>query len=150
MNLYTIGFTKKTSEQFFETLKKHEIHLLVDVRLNNSSQLAGFAKNDCLPYFLKAICDADYLHMSEFAPTKEILDDYKNKKISWIDYEVKYISLLKKRENDLGICQTFIDTVAQYQNVVLLCSEITAEKCHRRLAAEFICELNKNTNIIHL
>ena len=80
MNLYTIGFTKKTAEQFFETLKKHAITLLVDVRLNNSSQLAGFTKSDCLPYFLKEICDASYLHIPEFAPTKEILDDYKKKK----------------------------------------------------------------------
>lgn len=150
MNLYTIGFTKKTAEQFFETLKKHEIHLLIDVRLNNSSQLSGFAKCDCLPYFLKELCCAEYLHLPEFAPTQEILDDYKKKRISWEDYESKYLSLIQNRDNDKGICKYFAETYQQYRNIVLLCSELIAEKCHRRLAAELICKSNKEISLTHL
>ena len=150
MTLYTIGFTQKTAEQFFETLKNHEISLLIDIRLNNSSQLSGFAKSDCLPYFLKEICGAEYLHISELAPTKEILDDYKKKKMSWNDYEVKYRSLIQKRDESSGICKHFSETYRQYQNIVLLCSEPTAEKCHRRLAAELICQANPEITVRHI
>ena len=150
MNLYTIGFTQKTAEQFFETLKEHRITLLVDVRLNNSSQLAGFTKSDSLPYFLKEICGASYLHIPEFAPTKEILDDYKKKKITWEDYEQKYSILMQNREERSGGCRNFTEAHKLHENIILLCSELTADKCHRRLAAELICKLNKEITLTHL
>ena len=150
MNLYTIGFTKKTARQFFDVLKEKNIDLLLDVRLNNKSQLAGFTKSDDLPYFLETICGAAYIHAVEYAPTKEILDDYKNKTIQWNDYEKKYFALIQSREYDNQICSNFIEKYAKYQNIVLLCSETTAERCHRRLAAEAVCEANANIRLAHL
>ena len=150
MNLYTIGFTKKTARQFFESLKNNNIDLLLDVRLSNKSQLAGFTKSDDLPYFLEKVCSAAYIHALEYAPTKEILDDYKNKKIKWGDYEQAYFNLINIRDAESRFCRDFTKTYALYQNIVLLCSEPTADKCHRRLAAESICRFNNGIQIKHL
>ena len=99
MNLYTIGFTKKSARAFFELLKKIEIELLLDIRLNNKSQLAGFTKGDDLCYFLSEICNCKYRHCLEYAPTKDILDGYKKKNISWNEYEEMYTNLILKRGN---------------------------------------------------
>jgi uncharacterized protein (DUF488 family) len=150
MKLYTIGFTKRTASQFFEILKAHSIDLLIDVRLNNKSQLAGFTKGDDLPYFLKEICGAEYLQESAFAPTKEIFDAYKNKKIQWCDYEKKYLELINNCDEREQICRKFAETHMQYHNIVLLCSEPAPDKCHRRLAAEAICKANINVQLEHL
>lgn len=97
MKLFTIGFTQKSAEKFFGLLKEHKIELLVDIRLNNKSQLAGFTKGDDLGFFLQEICHCQYVHADEYAPTKEILDDYKKKKISWADYVEQYTALMKRR-----------------------------------------------------
>lgn len=97
MKLYTIGFTKKSAEKFFETLKKHSIRKVIDIRLNNVSQLAGFAKGKDLSYFLDKICGIQYEHDINFAPTKEILDNYKNKKITWAEYESQFKNLLETK-----------------------------------------------------
>lgn len=134
MNLFTIGFTKKTAEQFFETLKKNEVEVLLDIRLNNKSQLAGFTKGDDLKYFLSEICHCEYRHCLEFAPTKEILDAYKKKQITWDEYENQYITLMNKRAKLFG----FADRFSAFSNICLLCSEPTPEQCHRRLLAEMI------------
>jgi uncharacterized protein (DUF488 family) len=150
MKLYTIGFTKKTASQFFELLKANHIHLLLDVRLNNRSQLAGFTKGEDLAYFLQQIGGIAYLHTLEYAPTKEMLDAYRDKKITWNDYEEKYLKLIQERNESNRFCDKFSETYAQYQNVVLLCSEPTAEKCHRRLAAEWICRSNADMQLEHL
>ena len=93
MNLYTIGFAQKTASMFFELMKENNIDLLLDIRLNNKSQLAGFTKGQDLKYFLSEICNCDYIHYLYYAPTKDILDDYKHKKISWEQYEERYINL---------------------------------------------------------
>ncbi|TYQ13202.1 UNVERIFIED_CONTAM: uncharacterized protein DUF488 [Acetivibrio alkalicellulosi] len=98
MKLYTIGFTKKSAKDFFNLLKKSNVKKLIDIRLNNASQLAGFTKGNDLQYFLKEICDIEYIHDTELSPTKEILDDYKNKKISWSQYEILFKALLKDRK----------------------------------------------------
>ena len=95
INLFTIGFTKKSAEDFFTLLKKNKVKKLIDVRLNNISQLAGFTKKDDLRYFLKQICDIDYYHISEFAPTEDILKRYKNKYIKWEQYEKEFMVLMK-------------------------------------------------------
>ena len=150
MNLYTIGFTQKTAGQFFESLKNNNIDLLLDVRLNNKSQLAGFTKSDDLPYFLKEICGAAYIHALDFAPTKAILDDYKAKKLKWCDYEHVYFNLIHARDAESHFCRNFPDIYAPYHNIVLLCSEPTADNCHRRLAAEAICKFNADIQITHL
>jgi uncharacterized protein (DUF488 family) len=149
LNLYTIGFTKKTAETFFDLLKKNNVQHVLDVRLNNSSQLAGFTKGDNLNYFLKELCKIKYTHDIELAPTKEILSDYKNKKISWDEYEIQFLLLLNKRGMHNKILNKFPNGL---NNVCLLCSEPTAEKCHRRLVAEYIknnCR-DFNIEIIHL
>lgn len=141
MNLYTIGFTKKTAEFFFETLKKNHIKRLIDIRLNNKSQLAGFAKVPDLEYFLK-ISGIEYTYMPEFAPTAELLDSYKAKGISWEGYESKYKEIIKSR--DIKLDQNIFD------GACLLCSEDKPNQCHRRLAAEYVKEKIQGVNIIHL
>jgi uncharacterized protein (DUF488 family) len=132
MKLYTIGFTKKSSKQFFELLQDNNVRTVADIRLNNSSQLAGFTKGNDLRYFLKAICNADYLHLLSLAPTKELLDGYKKKAISWLEYEKRYQELLESRANEGvldGLSRLNLD------GMCLLCSEEAPERCHRRLSS---------------
>lgn len=144
MRLYTIGFTKKSAREFFELLNKHNIETVIDVRLNNSSQLAGFAKKNDLEYLLKTICNIKYKHYDTFAPTKEILDDYKKKIITWSDYELQFNNLLFKR----NIANTINES--ELNNACLLCSESSANKCHRRLVAEFLKSKIEELEVIHL
>jgi uncharacterized protein (DUF488 family) len=143
MTLFTIGFTKKTAEQFFETLKQNGIKKLIDIRLNNKSQLSGFAKTPDIEYFLKN-AGIEYVYMPEFAPTKGMLDLYQAKKLDWLGYEIKYNLLLLERmplnDKDADI----------FDRACLLCSENTADKCHRRLAAEYIANTLKGVRIVHL
>ena len=149
MKLYTIGFTKKSAQQFFEILDRNKIQKVIDIRLNNSSQLAGFSKGTDLEFFLKKLCNIKYVHDIELAPTKEILSDYKKKKISWEEYEVNFISLLNKRNSNNNIVNKFYDEI---DGVCLLCSEQLADNCHRRLVAEYLKEklTDYNIEIIHL
>lgn len=142
--IYTIGFSGKNARVFFETLRQNNIKRLVDVRLNNVSQLAGFTKKNDLAYFLEKICNIPYLHMDVLAPTKEILDAYKNKYISWDEYEKQYNSLINSRNIDSSLKN--ID----FNDACLLCSEKTADQCHRRLAAEKIKDIFSMQQIIHL
>lgn len=144
INLYTIGFTKKSAEDFFTLLKNNNIKTLIDVRLNNVSQLAGFTKQDDLKFFLKEICGIGYKHIIDFSPTDFILKRYKDKEINWDQYEIEFKELIKTRRIEKSID---IDTL---RDACLLCSEPTAEKCHRRLVAEYFREIYKNLNIIHL
>jgi uncharacterized protein (DUF488 family) len=148
MNIYTIGFTKKTAQEFFELLKENNIKHLLDVRLNNVSQLAGFTKGNDLKYFLKEICECTYTHDIKLAPTKEILDSYKKKSITWNEYEQLFNKLLNERNKNNNILSKYDNFVA----TCLLCSEVTAENCHRRLVAEFIKSNYKgdDISIIHL
>jgi uncharacterized protein (DUF488 family) len=142
--LYTIGFTKKNAETFFSKLQKAGVTKLIDIRLNNVSQLAGFAKKDDLIYFLKQLCNCDYIHMPALAPTKDILDSYKKKKIDWNDYENKFNKLITQR----NIEKKF--TAEELNNACLLCSEHTADQCHRRLVAEYLQKEIPNIQIKHL
>ena len=147
MKIFTIGFTKKNARQFFELLKVNEIDIVLDIRLNNKSQLAGFTKGEDLQYFLSKICHCDYRHCLEFAPTKEILDSYKKSLITWGEYEEQYTALMNKREKHF----TFLDDYAKYENVCLLCSEPTPEHCHRRLIAEMIADTSpQKIKILHI
>lgn len=135
INIYTIGFTQKTAEQFFTILKNAKIDCLVDVRLNNVSQLAGYTKSLDLKYFLKEILNIEYRHSTMLAPTKDILDGYKKGKISWNDYEIKYLDLISKRHVE----KDFIKFLPKNsQNICLLCSEVRPDNCHRRLLAEYL------------
>lgn len=146
MNLYTIGFTKKSAKEFFELLKKYNIELLLDIRLNNKSQLAGFTKEEDLCYFLSEICHCNYQHCIEYAPTKDIMDGYKKKGISWDEYVAMYTDLLLTRGDYKNFCTKFADV----QNVCFLCSESTADHCHRRLAAEMIAQNNSEVIVKHI
>lgn len=138
MKIYTIGFTKKTAESFFGYLNSSGIKTLIDVRLNNTSQLSGFAKRDDLKFFLKELCKTNYVHMPELAPTKEILKPYQNKEISWESYEDKFLNLMAQRNIEKQLPSSLLD------HGCLLCSEHEPHFCHRRLVVEY---LNKTTNL---
>jgi uncharacterized protein (DUF488 family) len=145
MEIYSIGFTQKTAEQFFSLLKSAGIRRLLDVRLNNISQLAGFAKRQDLPFFLKEICHAEYRHEPLLAPTQDILDRYKKKKGSWPEYESKFLALLAERKVEKSLDRSLFSVPT-----VLLCSEPTPERCHRRLVLEYLTEKWRDLHAIHL
>ena len=145
ITLYTIGFTKKSAEQFFELLRKNHIKKLVDVRINNSSQLAGFAKGSDLEYFAKNLCNADYVHITDFAPTKDLLSRWRKEEVNWEQYTKIYLGLLKDR----SIIKKY--SIKSFNNSCFLCSEETPEMCHRRLLADYLKEKsNEEVRIIHL
>ena len=144
MKVYTIGFTKKPASDFFELLRDSGAKRLVDVRLNNVSQLAGFAKKNDLEYFLKKICRINYVHMPELAPTSEMLDAYRKGHRDWESYEREFLALMDERRiSKKGIKRTIA-------NACLLCSEDKPEHCHRRLVAEYLQRNWGDVEIIHL
>jgi uncharacterized protein (DUF488 family) len=145
MEIYSIGFTQKSAGEFFGALKAHGIERLLDVRLNNTSQLAGFAKHSDLPYFLREICGAAYEHEPLLAPTQEILDAFKKHKGSWDVYTEAYLALIRSRK-----VETVLSKESFQKKTVLLCSEPTPERCHRRLALEYLQKHWNNVVITHL
>lgn len=145
MEIYTTGFTKKTAEQFFESLRRAGIRRLLDIRLNNSSQLAGFSKRDDLAYFLRVICDAEYQHEPLLAPTQDMLDELKKRKGSWETYERQFLALMRERRIEQRIDRRLFEVPT-----VLLCSEATPEHCHRRLVAEYLRDQWGAITITHL
>lgn len=144
IKLFTIGFTKKKAEQFFSLIQESGVKRIVDIRLNNVSQLAGFAKRDDLRYFLKAICNIDYVHLPELAPTKEILNDFKKSNGDWSIYEKKFKVLLAER-----IIEKRFEGIIR-DGDCFLCSEETPEQCHRRLVAEYLQKSWGNIEIEHI
>jgi len=145
MEIYSIGFTKKSASEFFSSLKKHRIERLLDVRLNNTSQLAGFTKKDDLAYFLGEICGAIYEHEPLLAPTQHIFDEFKKRKGSWEAYSEAYLLLIRSRKIEAALSKESFQ-----KKTVLLCSEATAEHCHRRLALEYLQKEWGGVTIIHL
>lgn len=144
MRIFTIGFTKKSAEEFFSTLGRSGAKRLVDVRLNNVSQLAGFAKKDDLRYFLRAICGMDYVHLPALAPTQQLLDAYKKEKGEWAAYEHGFLALMKERAIETSLEREM------FSDACLLCSEAEPEHCHRRLVAEYLREKWGDVAIVHL
>lgn len=144
MKLFTIGFTKKTAQRFFGLLEASGARRIVDVRLNNVSQLAGFAKKDDLAYFLKTICDMEYVHLPELAPTQKMLDEYKKQKGDWKTYEERFIALMAERRIEETVPR---DVISQG---CLLCSEDKPHHCHRRLVAEYLKQHWGDIEIAHL
>jgi uncharacterized protein (DUF488 family) len=144
IQLFTIGFTGKSAEQFFERLQKAGVRLLIDTRLNNVSQLAGFAKRRDLEYFLKVIGGIAYVHDTELAPTDDILDAYKKKRMKWDEYEQRFNELLERR----GLKEH--RKPADFDRACLLCSEPTAEHCHRRLVGEYFQRAWPQLEVQHL
>ena len=145
MKLRTIGFTQRTAEDFFETLKRAGIDRLIDVRLNNISQLAGYSKKDDLRYFLRSICGIDYHHELSLSPTKEMLDTYRAGKIAWKDYGPQFRALLRERKVERTLNRDLFTG-----RPVLLCSEFEAEHCHRRIVAEYLAKKWGGMEIEHL
>jgi uncharacterized protein (DUF488 family) len=143
MKLFTIGFTKTTAEDFFGRLSKAKVNKIVDVRLNNISQLSGFAKKDDLKFFANAICHIGYEHFPELAPTQDILDEYRKAKGGWSAYADKFLNLMawRKIEN--------IDR-DQLDGGCLLCSEDKPHHCHRRLVCEYLKGKWSNVEVEHL
>jgi uncharacterized protein (DUF488 family) len=144
MTIFTIGFTHKTAEEFFEKLRAAGVRRLVDVRLNNRSQLAGFSKRDDLKYFAREICGIEYLHLPQFAPTQELLDAYKKKKGSWSEYELAFRHLIRSRRVEDSVSRELVD------GSCLLCSEELPKNCHRRLVAEHLQHHWPDLDIQHL
>ena len=144
IKLFTIGFTRKSAATFFEGLKKAGIRKIIDTRLNNTSQLSGFAKQNDLKYFLSQIGGVDYCHELSLAPTQEILHAYKKKEISWKDYSKNYLEILQDRQVES------ILNPDRLQDSCFLCSEDKPHFCHRRLAAEYFQSHFNNIEIIHL
>jgi uncharacterized protein (DUF488 family) len=144
ITLFTIGFTKKSAETFFSTLVAAGVRRIVDVRLNNVSQLAGFAKRNDLAYFLKAVAAIDYGHYPLLAPDKELLAAYQKKAIAWPEYERRFLELMHNRRAEESIGRAALDRGC------LLCSEPKALHCHRRLAAEYLSQRHGNITICHL
>jgi uncharacterized protein (DUF488 family) len=144
IKLFTIGFTKKTAEAFFTRLTRAGIKRLIDIRLNNVSQLAGFAKRDDLRYFLRAIGGIDYYHRPDLAPTQEILDAFKKNNGSWQAYERDFLALLTGRGAEKAVTPELL------HEGCLLCSEEKPAQCHRRLVAEYLRSKWGNIEIAHL
>ncbi|MEO5349830.1 MAG: DUF488 domain-containing protein [Magnetococcus sp. YQC-3] len=144
MKIFTIGFTKKNAEEFFSKLRQPGLVRLIDARLNNVSQLAGFTKRDDLKYFVRVINGIDYQHLPVLAPSQEILDAYKKNGGSWSTYEHQFFSLLKERRIEEKVSKTLMD------GACLLCSESTPENCHRRLVAEYLRRHWEELEIMHL
>ena len=145
MKTFTIGFTQKGANKFFTLIKDNQISRIVDVRLNNISQLAGFAKRDDLKFFLSELCDADYVHIEDLAPTKDILSDYKKKLITWEEYEDRFINLISRRNIEQTIDKSLLD------NGCLLCSEHKPHHCHRRLVVDYLnSHWNTEIEVVHL
>jgi uncharacterized protein (DUF488 family) len=145
MDIYTIGFTKRRAADFFGTLRQAGIRRLVDVRLNNASQLAGFTKREDLPFFLREICGAEYRHEPLLAPTQDLLDRYRKQKAGWDDYERRFLTLMAERRIEAVIDRSLFAVPA-----VLLCSETTADYCHRRLVCEYLARHWGDVRAIHL
>jgi uncharacterized protein (DUF488 family) len=144
MKIFTIGFTKKSAETFFTRLQSAGVQRLVDVRLNNVSQLAGFAKKNDLAWFTKTICKIDYIHVPSLAPTQDILDAYKKHKGDWDLYERQFLSLMQSRRIEETTPPELLD------GACLLCSEEKPHHCHRRLVAEYLRERWGNIDIEHI
>ena len=144
MKVFTIGFTKKSAQQFFDALRQSGARRVVDVRLNNVSQLAGFAKRDDLRFFLKEVCGMDYIHLPELAPTQEMLDEFKKLKGDWKTYEARFLELMRSRRIEENVSREI------FANGCLLCSEEKPHHCHRRLVAEYLQQHWGDLDVSHL
>lgn len=133
MEVFTIGFTGRTAESFFSALTSRAVQTLIDVRVNNRGQLAGFTKSQDLRYFLRELGGIRYVHDLRLAPTEDLLRRYRQKEISWDEYECEFTALLRSRSVERDVEQRTFETPT-----VLLCSEATTSKCHRRLVIDYL------------
>ena len=132
IEVFTIGFTKTTAEHFFERVKSSNTNIVIDVRLNNTSQLAAFAKAKDLKFFLKTICNVDYLHQPILAPTQDILTEFKKNKGDWSVYKTQFLNLMANRKIEDQIKPDLLN------HSCLLCSEDKPHHCHRSLVCDYL------------
>ncbi len=142
--IFTIGYAGKSARDFFAQLKQAGVRKVVDVRLYNTSQLAGFTKREDLEYFTRTIVGAGYFHLLLMAPTAQLLDGYKKGWISWSQYEVEFKALIAERQIEKCISPQDLD------GTCFLCCEAKADKCHRRLVAEYLAGYWRDISICHL
>jgi len=142
--LFTIGFTQKSARDFFTALKDAGVKQVIDVRLHNESQLAGFSKKDDLAYFLKELGGIGYLHQPEWAPTQEIMDSIKKRKGDWKVFERNFLDLMERREVEKTLKPALL------HQACLLCSEHEPHHCHRRLVAEYLSSKWGGIEVMHL
>lgn len=143
-NLYTIGTTKKSLKQFIKLLQQNKIETLIDTRLHNTSQLAGFSKKDDLSFIL-GLVKIKYSHNLSLAPSQEFLRPFKHKQLSWEQYENFYIDLIKNRH-----VEKQINNIVGTGHNCILCSEDSPSHCHRRLLAQYLKEFDASIQIVHL
>lgn len=144
-SMTTIGFTKSNAERFFERIISSGVRKVVDVRLHNTSQLAGFAKADDLAYFLKKIGGVQYVHQPLLAPTDSMLKAFKKDKGDWSEYENKFLGLMADRKIEDKL------NPEAFEGVCLLCSEATPHHCHRRLVVEYLnIKWSNSLKVTHL
>lgn len=146
MKIYTIGYTKKSAEEFFDLLESRGIEKVVDVRLKNTSQLAGFSKRQDLEYFLRRLLGIEYDHLEFLAPTPEMRKAYQESGIDWDSYVEEFFELLEERK----VLDRLDRDLFARKKYCLLCSEPTPEHCHRRLVAEYLQRSWPDVEIIHL
>ena len=144
MKVCTIGFTKKNAEEFFGRLRSAGVKRVLDVRLNNTAQLAGFSKRDDLKFFTREILGAEYVHLPILAPTQEMLDEYRKRRGGWDNYEKRFRELMKEREIEKQVEPGMVD------GGCLLCSEDKPHLCHRRIVAEYLQDAWGNVEVVHL
>ena len=146
MEVHTIGFTRKSAAEFFGALKAAGIEQLIDVRLNNVSQLAGFAKREDLAFFLKELCNTDYLHEPLLAPEPELLKSYRSGDVDWVTYEQRFLELMATRRIESSLeWASLLD-----RRTVLLCSEAKPDRCNRRLVVEYLIDRGLDLRPVHL
>lgn len=147
MTLYTIGFSGKSAETFFGLLKQAGIRSVLDIRLSNRGQLAGFTKEDDLKYFLDSLLGIGYYHRPDLAPDHALMDDYRKKRIKWDVFAVRFEALMQERNADNIIKEIFGQ---MQQPVCILCSEAKASVCHRSLVSQRVQKIFPGTELIHL
>ncbi|MFM0225617.1 DUF488 domain-containing protein [Paraburkholderia dipogonis] len=145
MQVATIGFTGKTAQEFFDLLKDAQVRMVLDIRLSNTSQLAGFAKKQDLPFFLDKLCGAAYQEIPDLAPEPDLFKRYKAKELTWDDFSAAYVELIAKRRVESNL------DVDLFRSACLLCSEHLPHHCHRRLALDYLnSRWNSRLKITHL
>jgi len=145
VEIYTVGFAGKTAEAFFGALKRAGVRRVVDIRLRPNGGLSLFARGTDLPYFLRELLAAEYMHLPLLAPTKELLDDYRKKKTDWPEYERRFLALLDERKAAAELDRELFSVPA-----ALLCSEAKPDQCHRRLVAEYLRSHWPDVRVKHL
>jgi uncharacterized protein (DUF488 family) len=147
MQIYTLGFIKKTAEEFFTLIKENKIELLLDIRTNKQTQLPGLTKGRDLEFFLNEICHCQYVYEPLFTPTKQLVEDYLEGKVTWSEYEEIFNETMEERK----IEQIFQEKYMHFNRICLLCNEQDPRNCHRRLVAERLQDkLQSEVEIIHI